>query len=77
MVRARAAAAAVAEGNAAVSDGLTVALALLAHALALGFAFVRHALRVEGRLARLEALAEVMARSLGNKAGGSVSRPPA
>ena len=58
-----------------MTDGLTIALALLAHALGLGIAFVRHALRVESRLARLETLAELLARSLQTKEGSCQKLP--
>jgi len=38
----------------ALSDGAAVALALLGHALLVGGAVVRYALKIEGRLATIE-----------------------
>lgn len=52
------------ENGGAVTDGLVIALALLAHGMALGFAVVRYAVRVESRLARLETLGELLAQHL-------------
>lgn len=39
----------------AISDGAAVALALLGHALLVGGAVVRYAIKIEGRLSTIEA----------------------